>query len=393
MGERGAALVGDGDRVALEHLGEQLGVRADEDRDVLGGHAVAQELQDRRSDELGLGALAAGLEQPDGAVGCHLRRVGLEQRALEVVERAAGARRVVLGAGLEQHVLARERLEQLDRRRAAGERGAARLVRERDGDGGVGVADERLDQVELGGRQVVEAVQQQRPPVPGLPQPVQGRAGEPVGIDRAERLEAPVVGGVQGGELAGVRRRGPGLAPGADRRAEPSRRSERALKLREQVAERVRETRAGGRGGERAQLDVGDRGAHHPPPREPPERAPADAGHPRDVRDQTRERRDLGAEHDAGAGELAGVVLGVGRRRDDEHGPTRQRGAQALEHGARLGGVGRTGDQRQRHERLHRVARGPAGMTAPVLWTNIRQRATLRVATLRSSPTSPLRRH
>ena len=93
-----------------------------------GGHPVAQQLEHGGADELGLGALAAGLEQADGAVGRDARRVGLEQRALEVVQRAAGARRVVLRARLEHDVLARERLEQLDRRRAAGQRRAAGLV-------------------------------------------------------------------------------------------------------------------------------------------------------------------------------------------------------------------------------------------------------------------------
>ena len=48
-------------------------------------------------DQLGLGALAPRFEQPDGAVGRPPSGGRLEQAALEVVQRAAGGRRVVLG--------------------------------------------------------------------------------------------------------------------------------------------------------------------------------------------------------------------------------------------------------------------------------------------------------
>ena len=90
-GERRAALAGDRDAVAAEHLGEEVGgeAAADEHRDVLARHPVAQQLEHGRADQLGLGALAAGLEQPDGAVGRDACRFGLEQPPLEVVQRAA----------------------------------------------------------------------------------------------------------------------------------------------------------------------------------------------------------------------------------------------------------------------------------------------------------------
>ena len=184
----------------------------------------------------------------------------------------------MLGAGVEDHVLARQRLEQLDRRRAARQRRAARLVAQRDRDLGVGVADERLDEVELGGRQVVEPVEQERLAVPRFAQLVQRGAREAVGVDRPERLQAPVVGGVQRRELARVRRGGARLAPCPDRRAEPRRPGERALQLGEEVAQRVGEARARGRGGELVQLDVADRRAHDPVARQPAQRAPAHAG-------------------------------------------------------------------------------------------------------------------
>ena len=264
----------------------------------------------------------------------------------------------MLGAGLEQHVLARQRLEQLDRRRAAGERGAARLVRERDGDGGVGVADERLDQVELGGRQVVEAVQQQRPPVPGLPQrrPTQrGRARR----DRPRRAPPGAGGRRSTGRRA--RRRAAARSPPRAMRGPPRRtvRARRASAEAPRTGRRARPRSPGRRPRRRALATRTSLiAARTTLPRAslPSGRPPTPA-----VRAMSAIRRGnvvtSAPKTTPGAGELAGVVLGVGRRRDDEHRRARQRGAQALEHGARLGGVGRTGDQRQRHERLHRVAR------------------------------------
>ena len=160
-----------------------------------------------------------------------------------------------------------------------------------------------------------------------------------------------------------MRRRGARLAPGAHGRAEARRPGQRALELGEQVRQRVREARAPRRGGELAQLHVADRRPHDPAARELPERPPAHPGLARDVPDQTREGRHVGAEDEPRAGELAGVVPLVRGRRDHEHRVARQRRAQALEHGARFGGVGRTGDQRERHRRLYRVARPSAGMT------------------------------
>ncbi len=246
-------------------------------------------------------------------------------------------------------MLARQRLEQLDRRRAAGQRGAAGLIRQRDRDVGVGVADQRLDEVELRGRQVVEPVQQQRPAVPGFAQRVQRGARQAVGVDGAERLQPAVVGRIQRGELARVRRRRAGLAPGAHGRAEPPRRRQRPLQLGEEVPERVGEARALGGGGERVQLGLADRRPHDAVARQPPQRPPAHAGRARDVAHQPREGRHVGAEDHARPGELAGVVGGVGRGRDDQHRVARERGAQAVEHRAGLGGVRGSGDQRQGH--------------------------------------------
>ena len=133
--ERDAPLEADRHAVAVEHLAQhsRLGrAAADEHGDVLGTHAGAGQLEDLGGDQLGLGALAARLQQPHGAVRRAPAGVRLEQAALEMVQRFAGVGRVVLGAVGEQLVPLGQRLEQLDRRRAAGERRAAGLVGERD---------------------------------------------------------------------------------------------------------------------------------------------------------------------------------------------------------------------------------------------------------------------
>ena len=70
----------------------------------------------------------------------------LEQRALERVQRGA---RVVLGARRQLDVLGTERHELLEGRAAPGERRAAGLVGERDGDRRAGVDRQRLDRVAL----------------------------------------------------------------------------------------------------------------------------------------------------------------------------------------------------------------------------------------------------
>ena len=80
--ERDAPVVGDGDPVAGEHLGEQrrdARVAAQQHRDVRRGDALAHQLEHLGADELRLRALAAGLEQPDGAVRRPPVGRGLEQ--------------------------------------------------------------------------------------------------------------------------------------------------------------------------------------------------------------------------------------------------------------------------------------------------------------------------
>ena len=179
--ERDAAVEADRHAVALEHLAEDLGLAgaaAHEHGDVVGQHAGARQLEHLGGHQLGLGPLAAGLQQPHRAVGPDPAGARLEQPALEMVQRGAGGRRVVLGAVLQQLVALGQRLEQLDRRRAPRERRPARLVGERDAD--VGVPGERLDGVALERRQIVEPVQEHRPAAPGrrpLAQRVERRLG------------------------------------------------------------------------------------------------------------------------------------------------------------------------------------------------------------------------
>ena len=93
-----AAVVADRDAVAGQHLGEQRGrrrVAAQQHRDVARLDPLPHQLQHLGADELGLGALPARLEQPHGAVRRLPHRSGLEQRALEVVQRRPRRRGVV----------------------------------------------------------------------------------------------------------------------------------------------------------------------------------------------------------------------------------------------------------------------------------------------------------
>ena len=314
--------------------------------------ALPHQLEHLGADELGLRALAAGLEQPHGAV----RRapVGrrLEQRALEVVQRAAGARGVVLGALRQVDHLGGDRPQLLDRRGAAGERDAARLVGQREADVGLGVPAQRLDGVALRRREVVESVQEHRAPRPDRrvgAQRIERRPGVALERRAAELLERAAVGRVERAELAGVRRARAVGRPGAQRRGEPRRLDAAALELGEQPPRGVGEPgRAGGRG-QLPQRDAGDRRADDAVARGPPERPRAQLRAARDLADQAREGEHLRAEDDVRARELALVVGDVGRGGHHQQRVARARGAQALEDGADLGGVGGPGDERQRH--------------------------------------------
>ena len=246
-GQRQPRVRGDGDPVVGEPGREHLdrgAALAHEHRDVLGRHALAHQLEHLGGHELGLGALAARLQQAHRAVGRARIAPALEQPALQVVQRAPGGRRVVLRAVVEHDVAVGERLQQLDRRGVAGERRPPRLVRQRHPDLGLRAAGQRLDRVELQRVQVVEAVQQHRTPAPGggpLAQPVQRGAGVALLVAAAEPLQPPVVGRVERRQLLRVGGRLAAGRPAAQRAREPGRRDERAAELGEQVAGRRRE--------------------------------------------------------------------------------------------------------------------------------------------------------
>ncbi len=361
--ERHAPVVAHRDPVAGQHLGEQrgrAGVAAQQHRDLRRLDPLAHELQHGRADQLRLGALPAGLEQPHRAVRRAAHGLGLEQRPLEVVQRGAGRGRVVLRP-LRQLDDLGERPQLLHGRGAAGERDPAGLVRQRDEHVGAGVTRERLDGVALDRRQVVEAVEEHRPAAPAAgrgAERVERRPRVALPVRTPQLLQPPPVGGVQGGELAAVRRPPAVRRPGPQRRREAGRRDERALQLGEQRAGRPGEARRRGRPGECAQRDVGDRRADDALARDAPQRPRIEAGAAGDLADEARERQHLGAEHDPGGGQLALVVLHVGRRRHDQQRVARDRRAQALEHGSGLRGVRRPGDQRQRHRTDKGRARG-----------------------------------
>ena len=320
-GERDAAVEADRHAVVLEHLRRHLGLggaAAHEHRDVVGQHAGAGQLQHLGGDELGLGALAARLEQPDRPVGRDAAGAGLEQAALEVVEGRAGGGSVVLGAVGQQFVAVGERFEQLDGRRPAGERRPPGLVGERDAH--VRVAGQGLDGVALQRRQVVEAVEEHRPTAPGgrpLAQSIERRPRQALAVDHPQALQLPVIGRVQGGELL---RMGGSLAGGdpvARRAREPRRAHERAAELGEQRARCRREAGRRRRALQRPETRAGHGGAHHALARDPAEHLRTHRGRLGDHPDQPRERRDVRAEHHSLGRELAPVVVGIRGRRDD----------------------------------------------------------------------------
>ena len=214
--ERHAAVVGDRDAVAGEHLGEQRGrarVAAQQHRDVRRLDPLAHELQHRGADELGLGALAARLEQPHRAVRRPAVGRRLEQRALEVVQRgprapARSAPSAPAGGRPRRRAGAAPRPSPRGRRtRRAPARTGARRRRRRPRD-----AAERLDRVALGRREVVEAVEEHGPPAPrgrvGA-QRVERRPGVALLVRAPEPLQPPPVGRVERRELVRRRRRRP----------------------------------------------------------------------------------------------------------------------------------------------------------------------------------------
>ena len=353
------------DPVGAQHLREQRRrPRAPyEHGDVLGGHPVAHQLEHLGADDLGLRALAARLEEAHGAVRRTPLGGGLEQPALEMVQRRPRGAGVVLGA-LGQLDDLPQRRELVDGRGAPGQRVAPRLVRERDPDIGFGQPRQRLDRVELRPRQLVEAVEEDRPPPPDCgvgAQRIQRRPRLALAVGALERLEPPAVGGVQRGQLVGVRH----SAPRPQRAREARGLDQRPLQLGEQRARRPREPRRGRRRSEHAQPRVGDRGLNDALARHRAERPRANSGDPAELPHQPRERQHLGAEHHATGRELALVVGDVGGGRHHQQRLAVQDFPQSVEHVAGLGGVRGSGDEGERHADRSSWRDPPTAWTAP----------------------------
>ena len=337
------------DPVRAEHLREQRrrARPAQEHRDVLRRDPVAHQLQHLGADDLRLGALAAGLEQPHRTVGRPPLGAALEQRALEVVQRRARRRGVVLGALVQRHDL-RQRRQLLHGRRAARQRVAPGLVGQRHPHIGLADARERLHRVELRARELVEAVEEHRPPAPRrrrCAQRVERCPRLALAVRAPERLEPRPVHRVERGQLVGVGR----AAPRPQRAREARGLDQRTLQLREQRARRRREARRGRRRRQHAQPGIGDRGPHDAVARDRAERPRANSGYAPELPHEPVERQHLRAEHDPAGRQLALVVGDVGARRHDQEGLAVQDLSQPLEHIAGFGGVGGSGDERERH--------------------------------------------
>ena len=331
-----------------------------------GRDPLPQELEQRRADELRLRALATRLQQPDRPVRRALRHPALEQPALEMVQGRSRGRRVVLGAVAQLDDLAVGLGQRQQRLHGGGpclERDPAGLIGQRERDRHLRHAHERLDGVELRGREIVEAVEEHRPRPPRLrigAQRVDRRPGMPLHIGAPEPLQACPVGAIERRQLLRVGL--PALAgvarPPAQRRMEALRRDERALELAEQSARGGSEPGRPRRGGKQLQARVGDRGAHDPLARDRPERALQTARAGGDLVEQAPEGDHLTAEHRPRGRELALVGLdGVRGRHDEQWLGTRgavtcgapELRPERLQDPAGLGCVGGSYDEGQRH--------------------------------------------
>ena len=132
------------------------------DDDLLGRDARSQQLQDLHGDQLGLGALPTGLEQPHRAARIETLAGGLEQPALERVQRDPGAGLVVLVERRQLEHPRRQRGQLRHSLRARAQRIATRLVRQRHRHLDADHPRERLDRVALERVQIVEAVEEHR---------------------------------------------------------------------------------------------------------------------------------------------------------------------------------------------------------------------------------------
>ena len=339
------------------------GERAVDDRDLLAAHAGAQHLEHLGRGELRFGPLPAGLEQRDRPARVDPLGLRLEQLALEVVKRGPRIRVVVLrGRRQLDHALG-ERSELLDHLGARLQRDAPGLVGQRDRDLGADDTRKGFNRVALERVQIVEPVEEHRfgaPPAGGGAQRVERPPGVKLGVDAVQVVERGRVRLVDRGHVTrvGVPARVL-LRPGAHRRGESLRRDQRALELGDQLARRGREPFGGGSVAERLEVGGREGALEDPLALELGQPAGAVAGPRGDLECEAAERED-GAEDGPALRQLPGVVVGVGRGRDDQDRAAGRCGGERAQDLAGLRRVRWSEYEREGHVPI--VARGPDGV-------------------------------
>jgi hypothetical protein len=308
--------------------------RLADDADPLRRRARADERDDLGGDELRSAAHARALEEVHRAVERDLRR-GRVGKELALDSCQGGCHRKV---GRGRQLLDRARCQPgeitdgpLERR----ERGATRLVRDRDRD--VGPRAQRLDERPLGRGQVLEAVRKHGRAVPGSEiglQPLGGGAPKAVAVPRAEPVE-----------LLSIRTREP-----TEIALDFIRVDERGLELAERAEQNVRE--ASGCCGSRERVELCARycaACDERPLRVGQELAPTRITG-RNMLEEIVERTDAAGEERRPAQEQVALdPLDVGTVRDDQPRIAVEHAQKALEEQGDFAGVRRPHDQREGH--------------------------------------------
>ena len=335
----------DRDAGALERDGERLAVVAvgRHDEHLVGGQAEPQEPADLGRDGRRLAIGARRLDQPHGTV---RTRRGLAARRERAACEGDGAGRCAVGRRTQLLDAFGARGQPFERDVQRSQQRPPGLVREREQE--IAAARERGQQAQLRGRQVVEAVGEDRSPVPGgeLALEALGGAYDEPAAARPTRLgQRSLVGGVGGREACVATRC-------ALQRAG---RCTRAVALAREPLERRGER--DGPQAERRPVRVPDA-----PPHDALEGLRCDldlaAQH---ALDQRVERDDLAAEQRPRA--LAGVAfqrVALERRRHEQQRPRARlaRIGEAAEQSAQLARANRPDDELERHGAITRLDGG-----------------------------------